>query len=168
MPPPPPRQNVLQSVTVFIKHSSIRLFRKLNCTMSVFDPQTLNLDSYSTLHNMLNMCEYIKFLNEIKLIFLVLEDWGMLLVFTVMPIWAAIRGQWWTRCWLEAEVRATGDPRRDISHLHILSPGPPRMGDQYSTPSTLHSGEQSQTKCTSAMVETLGETGPKVLSSCCR
>ena len=42
--------------------------------MSVFDPQTLNLDSYSTLHNMLNMCEYIKFLNEIKLIFLVLED----------------------------------------------------------------------------------------------
>ena len=60
------------------------------------------------------------------------------------------------------------ETRGGTSHLHIHSPGPPRMGDQYSTPSTLHSGEQSQTKCTSAMVETLGETGPQVLSSCCR
>ena len=103
---------------------------------------------------MLNMCEYIKFLNKIQLIFLVLEDWGMLLVFTVMPIWAAIRGQWRTRCWLEAGGRATGDRRLETgggthlpSHLHILSPGPPRIGAQYSTPSTLHSGKQSQIEC---------------------
>ena len=116
---------------------------------------------------MLNLCEYIKFLNKIKLIFRVFEE----CCYVGICCDANMRRRLHPRTGVDkmlAGGRGPGDWRHISSAPYILSPGPPRMRDQYSTLSTLHSGKLSPTKCASALVETLGETGPQVLSSCCR
>ena len=59
-----------------------------------------------------------------------------------------------------------GDWRPEAGHLICTSSHLDHRG--WGTSTTVHSGKQSQTECTSVLVETLGETEPQVLSSCCR